>query len=881
MAVPLTGEAQRPEATRATKRATPIDLSRYFTASASDVGPREQAKDLKGASKRDGLIRTPGGSQVFRGLPFLLGSGGVRSKSWLLLSQVKKPWATGSVEIHLPPISGEIRYLCLAAFCDWDANETPPEHVEDVREKVGQLLAQATLVYADGGSHRLPLRRRFEVNAPTTIYGHLSFAAVPHRKDVPRQLTDPLPDATEWGDLQLGVWYMTYPAGPWAGDPHLWISALENPEPTRTLRSVRLEAASEDLLMICGMTLFHGEAHPLRWEPRTFYRFTLPEPESDPARWKVDVDLGVVTRTFMLDFDPAAWLGSRYAGMGENRAGSEKSRYLYAEVVASRESVLVLRDARTGREYGFELKNLPVERGRATSRPAASVEVIEKEKVWLHGRVLDADSGQPTPVRISFRSPDGRYIPPYGHRRDINAGWFQDYGADVKLGDSSFACIDGTFQIELPVGEIYLEMSKGFEYQSVRRKLQIAADQRTLDLEIKRFADLQNNGWACADTHVHFLSPTTAILEGEAEGLNLINVLSVQLAELFTNVADLSHGPLTSRDGRMIVWVGSENRQHILGHLSVLGIKGSPVFPLSAAGPEESYEGDPLWNTMAEWADECRKREGLVVSPHFPYPTGEIAADIVLDKIDAVEIWPVGNYFNSLYVLDWYRYLNSGYRLPCVGGTDKMSARTSPGANRGYAYLDKDEFNFANWAKAVRRGNTFMTSGPLLQLQVEGHAPGEEITLGAGGGTMEVRAEASCYVDIHSLEIVFNGRVVASREEPAGTRRLALNEKIQIPGAGWIAARCAARLMPSSVAWRSNFGVQAHTSPVYVKVAGQDLFSAPDIAYMLTLVEGSEIWVENWATRPDAARLTTIRKFFSDAREILHRRLHQHGIRHD
>jgi hypothetical protein len=877
-AVPLPNKTGRLETVFATKKSTPIDLSRYFTATSSDVGSREQAKELKGKSKQDGLIRTPGGPQVFRGLPFLLGPAGVRSKSWLVLSNITKPWATAGVEIPMPRVLGKTGYLCLAAFCDWDPNETPPDHVEDAREKVGQLLAQATLVYEDGGSHVLPVRRRFEVNAPTTFYGHLCFAAVPHLKDVPRKITDPLPDATEWGDLQLGVWYMTYPAGPWGGTPHIWLSALANPDPERPLKALHFEAASDDLLMICGTTLFHGDENPLRYERRTFYRFTLPEPVVDPHRWKVDVDLGVVTRTLTLDFDPAIWLGSPYAGLGERSTRSQKNHYLYAEVVASPESVLVLSDAHTGKKYAFDTIATEQSKELPQGRQDAQVEVIEKEKVWLDGRVLDAGTGKPTAVRISFRSRDGRYIPPHGHRRDINAGWFQDYGADVKLGDSSFACIDGTFRIELPVGEVYLEMSKGFEYQSLRKKLQIEAQQSTLDLEIKRFANLQDNGWACADTHVHFLSPSTAILEGEAEGLNLINLLSAQWTELFSNVGDFPHGPLTSRDGRMIVWVGSENRQHMLGHLSVLGIKGSPVYPLSAAGPEESYEGDPLWNTLAEWADECREREGLVVAPHFPYPTGEIAADIVLGKIDAVEIWPQGNYFNTLRVLDWYRYLNAGYRLPCVGGTDKMGAWTSPGANRGYAYLGQDEFSFENWAKAVRRGNTFMTSGPLLQLQVDGHSPGEEITLGAGGGTIEVHAEASSYVDIHSLEIVFNGRVVASHEEATGTRRIALNEKIQVSGVGWIAARCAARLMPS-VAW--EFGVQAHTSPVYVRIPGEELFSAPDIAYMLTLVEGSEVWVKNWATRPDAARLARIRKVFSDARDILHRRMHQHGIHHD
>ena len=86
---------------------------------------------------------------------------------------------------------------------------------------------------------------------------------------------------------------------------------------------------------------------------------------------------------------------------------------------------------------------------------------------------------------------------------------------------------------------------------------------------------------------------------------------------------------------------------------------------------------------MADWADACRQRQGLAVAPHFPYPTGEIAADIVLGKIDAVEIWPqddpkvhpkVMEEFDSLRYRDWYHYLNCGYRLPAVAGTDKMGA---------------------------------------------------------------------------------------------------------------------------------------------------------------------------------------------------------------
>src|SRR5207247_5481860 len=49
-----------------------------------------------------------------------------------------------------------------------------------------------------------------------------------------------------------------------------------------------------------------------------------------------------------------------------------------------------------------------------------------------------------------------------------------------------------------------------------------------------------------------------------------------------------------------------------------------------------------------------------------------------------------------------------------VGGTDKIGAYMPVGAKRTYAYLGQEEFTFDNWAAAVRKGNTFMTTGPLL-----------------------------------------------------------------------------------------------------------------------------------------------------------------------
>ena len=851
----LGGAAAGMGAAAAATKFTPTDCAALFTAS---------HEDLKRLMKRPAnLTKEISGRQSFRGIPFLLGPDDTRQKRYVVLSTRPNTSVTGQIEL---PVQSKASFVCLAQFCDWDENETPAPGTDAI-EKVGQHMADLVMVFDDGTEQKHPIRRRFEVNSASVFWGHLCFAAVPHRQDVPSKLTDPLSNARDWGDLQLGVWDSNY-----AGQI-VWLAAIPNPSPERALKMVRVEARADDPLAICGVTLFHGHESPLQYDRLKLYRITLPH-AADEKRWDVAVDLGVVARKYQLPpFDSEPWLASPGVGLGES--GRHAAGSLYVEVSASPDATLTLRDRKAERQYEFDLRDAMAGQEVGARSPGARIQFLEREKAWLRGRVIDAVDHRPTPVRIAFRSSEGRYLAPYGHRTEINTGWFQDYGADLKVGESSFAYVDGTFQIELPVGDVYVEITKGFEYERIRKKLTIRADQGDLDLEISRFANFRTRGWVSADSHVHFLSPSTAILEGQAEGLNLINLLAAQWGDLFTNVGDLSHGPLKSSDGEMMVQVGTENRNHILGHLGLLGGTGAPVYPMSAAGPEESYIGDPLWTSLADWADRCRKREGLVMAVHFPYPTAELAADIVLGKIDAVEVRPdAKEAFNGLRFLDWYHYLNCGYRLPAFGGTDKMSANVPAGGMRGYAWLGDDEFTFANWAKAVRRGNTFMTSGPLLLFQADGHAPGEEIRLGAGGGKIEVRAEAKSTVPIHRVEIVWNGKVVATREESGGAREMTLREPIHVSGPGWLAARCISKIP------YAECRVAAHTSPVYVVVPGEDLFSGPAAAYMLTLIDGAELWARNVATRTSPDRLDRVLHVFTSARERLHQRLHEHGIAH-
>jgi hypothetical protein len=123
---------------------------------------------------------------------------------------------------------------------------------------------------------------------------------------------------------------------------------------------------------------------------------------------------------------------------------------------------------------------------------------------------------------------------------------------------------------------------------------------------------------------------------------------------------------------------------------------------------------------------------------------------------------------------------------------------------------------------------------------------------------------------VHRVEVVLNGRVVASRENREGAREITLKEHVRVPGPGWLAARCSSKVRPRLL---------AHTSPVFVQVPGQEVFSETAAAYMLTQIEAAQTWVETLATRPDPERFERIRKVFTDAHAILRRRLHEHGIK--
>src|SRR5262249_60632908 len=92
---------------------------------------------------------------------------------------------------------------------------------------------------------------------------------------------------------------------------------------------------------------------------------------------------------------------------------------------------------------------------------------------------------------------------------------------------------------------------------------------------------------------------------------------------------------------------------------------------------------------------------------------------------------------------EYYRYLNGGYRLPLVGGTDKMSSDVAVGLYRTYVSIPPDQdFTYQTGCAHLAAGRTFMSGRHIISLRVDGHAIGDTGRLGGNGGAGGVGEKA-------------------------------------------------------------------------------------------------------------------------------------------
>ena len=218
----------------------------------------------------------------------------------------------------------------------------------------------------------------------------------------------------------------------------------------------------------------------------------------------------------------------------------------------------------------------------------------------------------------------------------------------------------------------------------------------------------------------------------------------------------------------------------------------------------------------------------------------ELPVDAILGVADFVDVACIWS--DELGTAEiWYRLLNTGSRIPATAGTDVMSdiwRHPAVGTTRTYVYTGEDHLHYDAWADSMAAGRAFVTSGPILTLDVAG--PGAASGMGMGeelavssGDVVKVTATARSLFTMHGLEIVQNGRIIHTVDATGDMKAIEAELEIPIEGSGWIATRV---LGPPQHGAMDSY-LFAHTNPVFTIADGEPIRSREDAAFFVRWID--------------------------------------------
>jgi hypothetical protein len=478
--------------------------------------------------------------------------------------------------------------------------------------KHGKPAATASVMYKDGSTTEFQFRIFFET-APSIYW----WGTEPFRSWNSTY--------TEWLDPEKteAVNFFNLSSNK-IGPLFEWLFPWKNPFPAKQIKKVEIRSDGEFNFFVMGITLQKGDANPLHRTPKKKVLVTGPK----GSEIDIEADRGQVFRKRRTKgAHTKQWLESRKRGMGAYNRGADNSK-MHADVFTAPDENLTVTVKKGKREKRATFSSKDLDSGKRLRKGDVSIQKLNVDERYINVKIVD-ESGKPVSARVHFADRGGRYLAPAGHPEMPRTEWNIETGCDCVFQGTPYAYVNGDFQIRVPKGELYVEAVKGFEYKILRKRVEPKG--RSLTLKLTRAMNEKKNGYYTADTHVHFLSPTSAVLESEAEDVDVTNLLASQWGDLYTNTWEYTGGlsKVSTRDN--LIWVGQENRQHTLGHLSLLGLK-EPVYPFCTGDPNEAELGAELENVIGDWCERTRSQGGLSVIPHFPCPICENASLIIATR---------------------------------------------------------------------------------------------------------------------------------------------------------------------------------------------------------------------------------------------------------
>ena len=500
----------------------------------------------------------------------------------------------------------------------------------------------------------------------------------------------------------------------------------------------------------------------------------------------------------------------------------------------------------------------------------------------LRLEVVD-QAGKPTSARISVTALDGRgYAPDDGWRHADEA-----FDRAERPFEYTYFHSSGVSELTVPAGRIHVEVWRGPEYRVARVDLDVReVGQTTHRFVLERLANLPAQGWWSGDVHVHMNyggayrnTPRQLAFQAGAEDLHVVENLIVNKEQ---RIPDISYFRVdadpASRPGLLLMHA-QEFHTSVWGHMGLLGLREHYLIPEYVGYPNTPAAS--LYPSNAAIADLAHEQGALVGYVHpfdsKPDPTDtavtlsdELPVDVALGKVDYLEVMGYSDHLITSEI--WYRLLNCGFRLPAAAGTDAFpnfaSLRGPPGLVRVFVHSGP-RLEHREWLAGLKAGRTFVTNGPLLEFSIAGHPIGDEIQVPRGTRQLRAAVRLRSNVSVDHLEIVGNGKIVATI--PLARDRMAATDTVAIPvnGSGWYVLRAYSDRSEMPVLDLYPF---ASTSPIYVTAGGDSVRSLEDAEFFVSWIDRLERFTRASAAWNRPEEQAAVLRTLGDARAVFEAR---------
>jgi hypothetical protein len=349
-----------------------------------------------------------------------------------------------------------------------------------------------------------------------------------------------------------------------------------------------------------------------------------------------------------------------------------------------------------------------------------------------------------------------------------------------------------------------------------------AGGDATVQVAVKRLADLARDGWFSGDLHVHRPIADIPLLM-RAEDLHVAPVITWWNRNNLWKDRKIPDPCLYPLEEQRFydVMAGEDERQG--GALLYFNLKrpleisqATAEYPSPMVFVKQSREMSknvwidiekPFWWDVPVWLASGQMDSIGLANNHMQHG-GMMANEAWGKPRDRTRLPdPLGNGYWSQEI--YYQLLNCGLRLPPSAGSASGVLANPVGYNRVYVHLD-GELDYGKWWDGLKAGHCIVTNGPLLLCKADGELPGH-VFRAAPGKPLELKLDLRliCQDRVGQIEVVKNGRVESAVELEAGqshhrTASIAFTES------GWFLLRAIAQ-NPQTFRFAS-------TAPFYVEI---------------------------------------------------------------